>query len=66
MKVEQPHGVLGNWILDAEGYIHGQVFGDTKGRFANGEQITTSRVSRIERINGLAIAVTKYSRYVLA
>lgn len=57
--------IITGWTLDEEGRIHGQIIADAKGRFKDGLQIVTSVVQHIERIEGLAIAVTRNSRYAL-
>lgn len=53
---------------DAEPYrspcIRGAVYGDTKGRFVDGERITTSRIQEVYASgDGAVIVMTRFSAY---
>lgn len=56
-------GTLEDWIF-VSGYYFGRVFGDTKGRFADGAQIRTSHTKSPPGKEG-DIIVTRNSRYLL-
>lgn len=44
--------------------IYGPVYGDTKGRFADGEKITTSRIEQMfDSGDGAVIVKTRFSVY---
>ena len=65
---EIKHNLLKNWCVknawDGGVILCGEVYNDAKQRFPDGTPIVTSRVKRIDFVEG--IADTKNTRYILA
>lgn len=62
-NVHPPTGRLENWNILYGIYIGGNVYNDSKGRFPDGEWITTSKLVHLDEQTGHAR--TTFSNYVL-
>lgn len=45
--------------------ISGEVYGDTKGRYHDGERVTTSKIEQVYAAEGGVIVKTRFSAYLV-